>query len=935
MKQVAIILLSFFIIPSISFSQKVPMSHDVYDEWNRLQHHTISNDGEKVSFEINKLKGDGWLHLRIPGANFADSVQRGYKAQFNGGSDFMVFMIKPHEDTVLQAKRGKKKKKDMPKDSLGIWIFDNDSILKFPKVKSYKLAEENADWLAILFEKQKTKKAKKDTIENKDSVNNKKALKKKEKGERLLILNPVTKEKYSFENVKYYSESKKSNIFGFIKNYGDSIDSTAIYIFDPGKKRAKKVFDKQGFSDKISIDEKGEKFAFIYSADTIKEKSYSLYYLGRLDGQAEKIADTLTHALPHKWTVSKHGKIYFSEDSKRLFFATAHKPIHEPKDTLLDEEKAKLDVWSWTDKRLQPRQLKQLKKDKKKSYTALYDIENKKVIQLSDTIIERVKILRDGISDYALGFHTTNYKDLLSWEYPSYRDVYAINLNTGKKELILEKKQYRIHMSPNGNYVIWFESKDSSWYSIDVESKKVVALTKNLDVPFYNVESDVPAEPYSYGIGGWVEEDSYVLIYDQFDIWKADPSGKENTLCLTNSYGRKNQVEFRYIKLDDDADFIGAKENMLLSYFDENTKNEGYFRKYVHKSGDPGKVLVGQYHYYHPIKAKNADKIIRRKSSCSQYPDVWYDDMSFTDPKRLSYTNPQQSKYLWPSVELYEWIDFNGDTVEGLLYKPENFDKNKKYPLLIYFYEKYSDNINAYRSPSPSRSIINPAFYGSNGYVIFVPDISYKTGYPGESAYNSVVSGALSLAEKPWINRAKMGLQGQSWGGYQVAYLVTQTNIFACGMAGAPVSNMTSAYGGIRWGSGLSRAFQYEETQSRIGGSLWEKMRLYIANSPLFFADKVKTPLLMMHNDNDGAVPWYQGIEFFNALRRLRKPVWMLVYNDEKHNLTRWPNRVDLSIRMKQFFDHYLMDEPPAKWMVEGIPAIKKGKEKGYELIQQ
>lgn len=911
------------------------MSHDVYDEWNKLQHQSISHDGEKVSFEINKLKGDGWLHLRIPGQNFSDSVQRGYKAQFNGESDFMVFMVKPHQDTVLQAKRDKKKKSDMPMDSLGIWLFENDSIMKFPNIKSFKLAEENSEWLAIFFDKQKIKKEKKDSLEKKDSITNKKDIKGKDKGGRLLILNPLTKEEYGFENIKCYSIPKKSNKIGFIRNYGDSIDSTAVFIFDPRKESAVKVFEKKGFADKITLDEKGEKFAFIHSADTIKEKSYCLYFLDQLDTQAKKIVDTLTNALPNKWTVSEHGKIFFSEDSKRLFFGTAHKPMHEPKDTLLEEEKARLDIWSWTDKRLQPRQLKQLKKDKKKSYTALYNIENSQVIQIADTIIERVQILRDGISDYALGYEDAKYKDLLSWEYPPYKDVYAMNLNTGKKALMLEKKQYRVYMSPNGRYIIWFESADSSWYSKNVQTKKIHSLTINLDVAFYNVESDIPAEPYSYGIAGWVEEDSYVLIYDKYDIWKADPTGKEKATCLTNGYGRKNNIVFRYIKLDDEADFIGAKENMLLSSFDEETKDEGYFRKYVHKKSNPKKVLVGEYHYYHPIKSKNSNKIIRRKSNCSQYPDVWYDDMSFAKPQRLSYTNPQQSKYLWPTVELYEWIDFNGDTVEGLLYKPENFDKNKNYPLLIYFYERYSNRLNAYRSPSPSRSIINPAFYGSNGYVVFIPDITYETGYPGEGAYNSIVSGALSLAEKPWINREKMGLQGQSWGGYQVAYLVTQTNIFKCGMAGAPVSNMTSAYGGIRWGSGLSRAFQYEETQSRIGGSLWDKMRLYVANSPLFFADKVETPLLMMHNDNDGAVPWYQGIEFFNSLRRLKKPVWLLVYNDEKHNLTRWPNRVDLSIRMKQFFDHYLMNQPPAKWMVEGIPAIKKGKDKGYELIEK
>jgi dipeptidyl aminopeptidase/acylaminoacyl peptidase len=219
--------------------------------------------------------------------------------------------------------------------------------------------------------------------------------------------------------------------------------------------------------------------------------------------------------------------------------------------------------------------------------------------------------------------------------------------------------------------------------------------------------------------------------------------------------------------------------------------------------------------------------------------------------------------------------------------------------------------------------------------VVFVPDITYRDGFPGQSAYDAVVSGTQAMVERyPFIDRHRMGLQGQSWGGYQIAYLVTQTNMFRAAMAGAPVSNMVSAYGGIRWGSGMSRQFQYEQTQSRIGGTLWEKPFRYIENSPVFFADKIETPLLMMHNDDDGAVPWYQGIELYTAMRRLEKPVWMLVYNGEAHNLREWPNRVDLSIRMYQFFDHYLKDEPAPVWLKEGRPYIDKEKTDAYELME-
>jgi dipeptidyl aminopeptidase/acylaminoacyl peptidase len=295
--------------------------------------------------------------------------------------------------------------------------------------------------------------------------------------------------------------------------------------------------------------------------------------------------------------------------------------------------------------------------------------------------------------------------------------------------------------------------------------------------------------------------------------------------------------------------------------------------------------------------------------------------------------NLQQSDYVWGDVELYKWEAYDGTDMEGLLYKPSNFDSTKKYPMIVYFYEKYSDNLHRYYVPKPSHSTINFTEYVSNGYVIFVPDIVYQTGKPGESAYNCIVSGTKSLMKENWIDTNKIGIQGQSWGGYQVAYLITRTNIYAAAESGAPVSNMTSAYGGIRWGSGMSRAFQYEKGQSRIGVDMWTDLDLYIENSPIFFADKVETPLLIMHNTKDGAVPWSQGIEYFSALRRLDKKVWMLSYDDD-HNLMKWPNRVDLNIRMKQFFDYYLKDEQMPLWMKEGLPYSKKGKEDAYELVE-
>jgi dipeptidyl aminopeptidase/acylaminoacyl peptidase len=265
--------------------------------------------------------------------------------------------------------------------------------------------------------------------------------------------------------------------------------------------------------------------------------------------------------------------------------------------------------------------------------------------------------------------------------------------------------------------------------------------------------------------------------------------------------------------------------------------------------------------------------------------------------------------------------------LKGLLLKPENFDSRKKYPMIVYIYERLSQGLHQFRNPGPGTSI-NPTYYVSNGYLVYMPDIVYTIGYPGPSALNCVLPAVQAVVDKGFVNEDAIGIQGHSWGGYQIAYMVTQTNRFKAAAPGAVVANMTSAYSGIRWGTGLPRQFQYERSQSRIGGSLWDYPLRYLDNSPIFRADRVETPLLMIHNDEDDAVPWYQGIEYFLALRRLGKPAFMFTYNGEKHGLRKRINQKDYTRRLQEFFDHYLKGAPAPEWMEKGIPYLQREKEK-------
>lgn len=331
------------------------------------------------------------------------------------------------------------------------------------------------------------------------------------------------------------------------------------------------------------------------------------------------------------------------------------------------------------------------------------------------------------------------------------------------------------------------------------------------------------------------------------------------------------------------------------------------------------------------MKAKDANRLLFTKERFDVFPDIFAADINLKKPIQLTQGIRQQKPFVWGTAELLSWVTLDGDTIEGVLYKPEGFDPKRKYPMIVNFYERNSETLHKYRMPEPHRSTIDYHLYLSNGYLVFNPDVRYKVdGFPGEDCYNCVMSGIASLATPGFVDMKHIGAQGHSWGGYQVAYLATRTDLFAAIESGAPVVNMFSAYGGIRWGSGLNRSFQYEHTQSRIGGTPWDAPTRYFENSPLFLMDKVKTPILIMHNDQDGHVPWYQGIEYFIALKRLQKPVWMLNYTGEPH----WPlhiaNKIDFQKRMFQFFNHYLKGAAQPQWMKEGVPAVKQPYELGY-----
>jgi dipeptidyl aminopeptidase/acylaminoacyl peptidase len=920
----------FIVLAHLPFSSslqaqvRIPLNPGVYDSWKNIDNTIISDDGNVILFEINPQYGDGVLIVRNSKNQSVDTLPRGYDAALPANASFVGYKIKPPLETLRKAKLDGKKKDELPKDSLGIFLF-NGQKMAFPFLESFKVPAEQGNSILALF---KTEPLKADSTRSdsaskaqKPEKTNKNKSKDEAKTYTLRLFLPDQDTTLEREKVSLAELADLGTSMVYATLADDSLKTSTIWLYDIKKNAEKIIFSQPGTIKNLKLHRSGDRFGFHFSNDTIKEKRYSLYLYN--NGSCTMICDTADLQITSGYSPSENGKLHFSHDGSKLYFGIAETPRAQPKDTLTDDEKATVDVWNYLDPKLQPQQLKELEADKKKTFLSVYHLKEKKITVLEDEKVTSINTGFRGDGIFALGYAAEPYLLQASWTGRRLRDIYLVNNMTGGKEMLLSAHEGPVSLSNEGKHLAWYSLSDSLWHTMSLKTRKPLAH-KVEGIAFYDEMHDVPGLPGAEGYAGWTKDDKLFVVYDKYDLWGLNPEGTQRPVNLTTGLGRTQAKKFRNLKLDADVPYIGIDNGeFLLASFDEKTKKAGY---YLGSGNDEPMPLIEEDGKFNtPIKSKDAQMVVWTKSDFRHFPDLWLSDMRFKNPVKISTANPQQKNYLWGSVEPYQWLSTEGDSLNGLLYKPENFDPTKKYPMLVYFYEKYSDQLHQHYVPKPSRSIISPTYCISNEYVVFIPDINYSNGYPGQSAYHAVVSGTLALISEGFIDKEKIGIQGQSWGGYQVAWLVTRTNLFKAAMAGAPVSNMTSAYGGIRWESGVVRQFQYEAGQSRIGANLWERPDLYIENSPLFRVDKVETPLLIMANDGDGAVPWYQGIELFTALRRLQKPVWMLNYNGDEHNLKQRANMQDLDRRMMQFFDHFLKGEPAPEWMKVGVPALRKG----------
>jgi len=950
-------------------SAKRPITHQDYDSWRSILATQVSRDGKFVAYAYVPQDGDGEIVVRNiatgvdwraprgyrppvpppddPGANIAEfqaEQARLLRPVFTADSRFVVFSIEPAKAEVNKAKKDKKKPEDMPKNGLGIMDLTNGTVTRVERVKTFRVPEDSGGFVAYLMEAAKSEPsavapgnaqpgASPSTEPSTPNRSSESAPasprgprgKKKEYGTELVLRNTTTGAERNFSDVLDFTISRDAKTLVFTTSSRKE-DTNGVYAVTTESDGAPvSLLTGKGKYQRLTWDEDNTQLAFTSDKEDAdaKQPKFRVYYWNRKDPQATEIVSITSPGFRKEMVVSERANLSFSLDGSRLFLGAAPPPEPEknPDEEIPADEKVMVDLWHWKDDYVQTIQKVRAEQDRNRSYRAVYDLASKKFVQLGDESMENVSPSNDG--SYAIGSDNRKYRVMNDYD-PGFSDFYLINTSDGSRKPISSKQRGNVSLSPNAKYAVYFDGKD--WYSYSVADGAIVNLTKNIEVRFFNEENDTPQTPNSYGLAGWTKDDKDVLIYDRYDVWQIAPDGS-HAKNLTDGVGRKDLTTLRYVRLDPRERWIDPDKPLLLQAENQETRDSGFYRDKVNSDAVPQKLLMAAKDFNSPAKAKDADVLVMTASRFDQFPDVWVTNSSFRELKRVSNGDAQRAAFNWGTAELVGFKNVDGVPLKGLLLKPDNFDPRKKYPMIVYIYERLSQGLHQFRNPGPGTSI-NPTYYVSNGYLVYMPDIVYSIGYPGQSALKCVLPGIQSVVDKGYVNEKAIGIQGHSWGGYQIAYMVTQTNRFRAAAPGALVANMTSAYSGIRWGTGLPRQFQYERSQSRIGGSLWEYPLRFLDNSPIFRADRVETPLLMIHNDEDDAVPWYQGIEYFLALRRLGKEAYMFSYNGEKHGLRKRINQKDYTRRLQEFFDHFLKGAPAPEWMEKGIPYLQREKEK-------
>lgn len=859
----------------LSISGKNPIDTSIFGKWPIIAMARLTSDGKHALYIVNNQPiGNTTLVLQEICGSWQKKILGAVAADFTTDGKQCIFI--------------------KSKDTLCVFRFGDSLYSSVPQVDNYKLINiDSTTW--IVYQSNILK--------------------------MICCWNISTNEKKLFHNVRsMFIESGKV----IVTSNEDYNGAQSSVIWDPSTGTEFKLGDGIEITN-VKFDSLRRRLIYVLQKKDSLSDSKQIWIYNLDSNRAKMLVSDDSPGLPANMKIDRLFNPCFSKDGNRVYFTLAEKSSGFCRKNL-----SSVDVWSFQDKKLQAEQLNQIRPP---VFLSAYDFNERKIRKLQD-VDENVRVFVHSFGEVIVVNHQEANVSEGNWNAFASPKYYIVSSRTGERRRIFPQlNRVAIHsVSPDGMYLIALDLNSGNFFCAEIATDQVFNVTANLKIPPVDISADMPGQR-SRGLNfvSWFDDKSF-LLYDAFDILRIWlPSGKVEN--ITNGYGRSHNISFKLAK-----QFLGhisISERILLLAFNKESKQSGFYQIELGKKGNPELLSMGNFSFpgLSTIEeTKNGRGYLIPRCNATSSLNYYY-TLDFRKFIPVSNIHPEK-EFNWITSELVSFKSFSGKKNQGILYKPENFDKSKKYPIIFLIYERKSDKLNEFLVPDFAENELNISWFVSNGYLVFEPDIRYRNGYPGKSTYNSIYAALRHLSKLDGIDMRKVGLMGHSWGGYEVNYLICHSNLFKAAVSAAGISNMISDYGSLSHG-GLSKKGFYELGQCRIGKNLWESPELFISNSPIFNCSSITTPLLMMNNKLDDAVPFFQGIELFTALRRLGKPAWLLQYDGEDHSILGYENRKDYSSRLKQFFDHYLKDSACPSWMFYGIPAKLKGISTGFELVRE
>lgn len=874
-------ILALFVFILLTFNlcaQKPNVTLDTYKKWKSVSNGSISNDGAFVMYSVNDvLSGQSNLILKSVNGIF-EKIFNAIEANFSADSKRIVGRLN--------------------NDTLFVYNIYDSSNYKVPGVIGYELLNIGDEELVLY------------------RLND----------QSMVFFEISSRRKWSCQKVIDYKvlKSKKSVLIVSTER-GDTSNAETLKIVDLVSKKERSIF--KGFDIKDLITDTLEnRIAFFDTKDGIK----SIWCHNIKTNHLDMIVNESNNSLDSTIRI-KSINFKFSSDGINLFFSLVSKVNIErnPVDSLVE-------IWSFEDSFLKSQYRAGIGGvTDEKTFLSKVNISNHKILQLLHD--------NEKLSINNLGTTSDSYL-LVESSYGRYDEpfmkctkiTYSIcSVESGKMEKIVGLRDYRLSMinfSPSGRILTFYDPEFENYFSYEMRTRRKYNITKgiksgllNLSFSDYVRPNEIPA-----GIIGWLQNDEKFLIRGKFDIWMVDPLGNGEPINITQETGDNGGIVFNFAsKPQPGSSGQRRSNNIILTGFDLRNKNFGFYG--LDLSGMPKliKLYSGRFclsslkdpYTDMPetgfLKAGNANAYLILRQSAEESPNYYY-SKNLKEFFPVSSIRPEL-EYNWLTSELHSYKDSIGNEYQGILFKPQDFNPNRKYPVIFRYYEKESNTLNLFRTVDPVGANFNILIAVGKGYLVFLPDMVSKVGHVGDGAVNSVLAAVDHLSQYKWIDTSRIGICGHSFGGFETNFIITRSNKFKAAISSSGNSEVISMAYETVGASGPGKQFYYQYYVPKMGYSLPDSPQIYLTNSPLLKASSVNTPLLLVHNTADGAVPFRQSKQFFMLLRSLNKPVWFLNYKNEEHVLENPANQVDLNNKVFDFFNYYLKDNALPKWMKEHI----------------